>query len=161
MARTLRNRRGISPAITSIILIGVAVAAGISGYSVFVSTANTASLKGTLIVEDANLLKQANGEMWLSVTIKNSGNKAFSSNIVNLHLDTNPSIAGIQPFVVTLQPSPLNPGQTASASAQVIDSAGFAITWPNIGDALPIEIVSTGTDGSTVREITSILVGIS
>lgn len=157
----LGNRSGISPAITSIILIGVAVAAGISSYSAFTSTANMASLKGSITVEIASINKQANGEQWFSATIKNSGNKAFSSSLVNIHIDTEPTTAGIQPFMATPSPSALNPGQTGSVSARMIDVEGSAIVAHNIGDILPMEIVATTTDGSTIREMTSVIVGIS
>jgi len=153
-----KNRRGISPAITSIILIGVAVAAGIGSYSTYASTANTASLKGSLMVEGASLIKQSNGEEWLSVTIKNSGNKAFSTTLVSLQIDTDPAAPGIQPFVANPVPAALSPGQTASASARIVSSAGVPITDQNIGDTLPVEVTATTTDGSTVREIRSVTI---
>lgn len=161
MTKLYKKRRAISPAITSIILIGVAVAAGISGYSVFASAANTASLKGSMTIENASVLKQTNGEQWLSVTIKNSGNKAFSSSVVNLQVDTDPSAIGIQPFTVSISPASLGPGQTGSVSARITDLTGSAIIVHNIGDMLPLEVVSTTTEGSTLREMMSVLVGIS
>lgn len=161
MTKACKRRPGISPAITSIILIGVAVAAGISGYSVFASTSNTASLKGAITVEGIDLVKQANGEQWLSVTVKNSGNKAFSSSHVNLHVDTDPAAGGIQPFTAALLPASLGPGQTGSISARIVDNAGAAIVAQNIGDAIPMEVVATATDGSTIREMASVVVGIS
>lgn len=156
-----KNRRGISPAITSIILIGVAVAAGIGGYTVYASTANIALLKGALTVEALSLVKQSNGEEYLSVTIKNSGNKAFTSISVNLQIDIDSGTAGIQPFTASPVPAALRSGQTASVTARIINSAGTAITSQNVGDALAIEIVATTTDGSTIRELMSATVGLS
>jgi flagellin-like protein len=156
-----KRRRGISPAITSIILIGVAVAAGIGGYTVYASTANTASLKGTLTVESMSIIKQSNGQEYLSLTIKNSGNKAFTSSSVNLQIDTDSASTGIQPFSASLTPARLNPGQTASVTARIINSAGSAITSQNVGDALPVEIIATTTDGSTIRDLTSVMVSLT
>jgi flagellin-like protein len=158
---TCKRRRGISPAITSIILIGVAVAAGIGGYTVYASTANTASLKGTLTIESISVIKQSNGQEYLSLTIKNSGNKAFTSSSVNLQIDTNSALTGIQPFSASLLPAKLNPGQTASVTALIINSAGSAITSQNVGDVLPIEVLATTTDGSTIRELTSVLASLT
>lgn len=158
---SFRKQRGISPAITSIILIGVAVAAGVGGYTVYASTANTASLKGALTVEALSLVKQSNGEEYLSITIKNSGNKAFSSTSVNLQIDTDFATTGIQPFTSNPTPASLNPGQTASVTARIVDSVGTAITSQNVGDAIPIEIVAITTDGSTVRVLTSATVSLT
>lgn len=155
------NQRGISPAITSIILIGVAVAAGVGGYTVYASTANTASLKGALTIETLSLVKQSNGEEYISITIKNSGNKAFVSTAINLQIDTDSTTAGIQPFTANPIPTALTPGQTASVMAQIVDSNGAAITSQNIGDTIPIEIIAITTDGSTVRELTSATVNLT
>lgn len=159
MTRRFRTkRRGISPAITSIILIGVAVAAGIGSYSTYASTANTASLKGSLMIEGASLIKQSNGEEWLSVTIKNTGNKAFSTTSISLQVDTDSASPGIQPFVTGPVPAAISPGQTASASSRVVNSAGVPITEQNIGDTLPVEVTAVTTDGSTVREMRSVTI---
>ncbi len=156
-----KNRRGISPAITSIILIGVAVAAGIGGYTVYASTANTASLKGAVTIEAVSLVKQSNGEEYLSITIKNSGNKAFTSSSVNLQIDTDSASTGIQPFSASPLPAELNPGQTASITARLINSAGTAITSQNIGETTPLEIVVITTDGSTISELISVTMSLS
>lgn len=120
-----------------------------------------ASLKGALTIEMIDVVKQTNGEQWVAVTIKNSGNKAFSSSIINLHVDTDSSLPGIQPFAAALEPATLNPGQTGSVSARIVDSAGSAIVAQNIGDTIPVEIVSTTTDGSTIREMTSATMSMS
>ncbi len=157
----LKNRHAISPAITSIILVGVAVAAGIGGYAVYASTANTASLKGALTIETVSLVKQSNGEEYLAVTIKNSGNKAFSTSSVNLQTDTDSTASGVQPFITTPSPSFLNPGQTASVMARLVNSAGTPITAQNVGDTIPLEVMVTTSDGSTIRQLTSVTVSLS
>jgi hypothetical protein len=156
-----KSQRGISPAITSIILIGVGVAAGIGGYTVYTSSANTASLKGAITVEALSLVKHSNGDEYLSITVKNSGNKAFSSSSINLQIDTDPTASGIQPFSAVPVPAALSPGQTASTMARIVDSADTPITSQNIGDALPVEIVATTTDGSTIRMLTSVTMSLS
>lgn len=155
------RKRGISPAITSIILIGVAVAAGVTSYSVFTSTANITSSRGAFVVEAVNIAKQANGEQWISITIKNTGNKAFSSSQINLQIDTDGAVDGIQPFTSEMSPSALNPGQTGSTTARITNGEGLPVVAHNIGDALPLEIVATMTDGSTVREVMLVSVGMS
>jgi flagellin-like protein len=160
-SKSSKNRRGISPAITTIILIGVAVAAGIGSYTVYTTTANIASLKGAVTVEAISLVKQSNGEEYLSITIKNSGNKPFTSSSINLQIDTDDALPGIQPFSVNPLPAVLNPGQTASITTQLVNAIGTAITSQNIGDAISIEIVATTNDGSTISELTSTIVSLS
>ena len=159
--RSYKKRRGISPAITSIILMGIAVAAGIGGYTVYASTANTASLKGAVTIESISIVKQSDGKEYVSMTIKNSGNKEFQSSSAGLQIDTDPNSTGIQPFVVSFSPNLLRPGQTASAMSQITDSSGSPITSQNLGDVLPVEITVTTSDGSTIKELTSGMVRIS
>ena len=156
-----KNRRAISPAITSIILIGIAVAAGIGGYTVYTSTANTASLKGAVTVESLSIIKQSDGQEYISITIKNSGNKEFVSSSANLQIDSDLVTQGIQPFSVIFEPSTLNPGQTASAMSRLIDTGGNPIVSHNMGDVLPVEILVMTSDGSTIRELASGMIRLS
>lgn len=156
-----KNRRAISPAITSIILIGIAIAAGIGGYTVYASTANTASLKGAVTVESLSIIKQSDGQEYISITIKNSGNKEFVSSSANLQIDSDLITQGIQPFSITFEPSTLNPGQTASAMSHLIDAEGNPIVSHNMGDVLPVEILVMTSDGSTIRELASGMIRLS
>lgn len=157
----LCNRGAISPAITTLILIGVAVLAGLGSYSAYNSASSVATIKGIISVENLQLIKSSTGEEYLSVTLKNSGNKYIQSVVVNLQTDTNQAMSGIQPFSITTQPAALSPGQTASAYSRVNLSDGSPMVSHNIGDNIPLEVVATTPDGSTVRTTTSVTVSIS
>ncbi|MEW6043438.1 MAG: hypothetical protein AB1608_04175 [Thermoproteota archaeon] len=159
--KNLDKRRGIAPAITTLILIGVAVAAGLGGYSAYNSASSVATLKGVISVENIQLIKSSNGEEYLSITLKNSGNKQIAATAINLQTDTDENVSGIQPFSTAPLPSSMSPGQTSSAYSRINFANGTAMTSHNIGDHIPIEIVSTTSDGSTVRTTASVTVSLS
>lgn len=157
----IRKRRAISPAITTLILLGIAIASGASVFAVVNSTSNVSAAKGVILIENANLVKITTGEEYLSMTLKNAGNKAMVSTAVNLQVDVNPNMAGVQAFSASPLPATLNPGQTASVYARVNYSNGSAMTTHDIGDTLAIEVVGISPDGSTTRQPTSVTVNLS
>ncbi|MGQ0771529.1 MAG: hypothetical protein ACT4NT_01970 [Nitrososphaerota archaeon] len=156
-----KRHRGIAPAITTLILIGIAVAAGLGGYAAYSSASSVATLKGVVSVENAQLVKSSNGEEYISVTIKNSGNKHISTTTINLQTDTDSGVSGIQPFAATPLPTAMSPGQTSSVYSRIDFSNGTAVTSHNIGDNIPIEVIATTSDGSTVRSAASVTVSLS
>ncbi|MGI0004726.1 MAG: archaellin/type IV pilin N-terminal domain-containing protein [Candidatus Nitrosotenuis sp.] len=157
----VKKRRGIAPAITTLILIGVAVAAGLGAYAAYNSASSIATLKGVISVENAQLIKSTNGEEYISVTLKNSGNKHISATTINLQADTNTSVIGMQPFTTTPLPLAMSPGQTSSVYSKISFANGTAMTIHNIGDHIPMEIAATTSDGSTVRTASSVVVSLS
>ncbi|HEY8111096.1 MAG: archaellin/type IV pilin N-terminal domain-containing protein [Nitrososphaerales archaeon] len=156
-----RKRRAISPAITTLILLGIAIASGASVFTVVNSTSNVSTVKGAILIENVNLVKVTTGEEYLSMTLKNAGNKAMTSTAVNLQVDIDPNVSGIQVFSTSPLPMTLNPGQTASVYARVNYSNGSAMTAHNIGDTLAIEVVGISPDGSTTRQPISVTVNLS
>ena len=156
-----RKRRAISPAITTLILLGIAIASGASVFTVVNSTSNVSTVKGVILIENVHLVKVTTGEEYLSMTLKNAGNKAMVSTAVNLQVDVDPNVSGIQVFSTSPLPTTLNPGQTASVYARVNYSNGSAMTAHNIGDTLAIEVVGVSPDGSTIRQPISVTVNLS
>lgn len=161
MNKEYKMRRGIAPAITTLILVGVAVAAGLGAYAAYNSASSVAMLKGVISVENAQLIKSTNGEEYISVTLKNSGNKHIATTTVNLQTDTNTNLVGVQPFTAMPVPSSMSPGQTSSVYSRISYPNGTAITTHNIGDHIPMEIIATTSDGSTVRSASSVIVSLS
>ncbi|QLH09302.1 archaellin/type IV pilin N-terminal domain-containing protein [Candidatus Nitrosotenuis sp. DW1] len=157
----IRKNRAISPAITTLILLGIAIASGASVFTVVSSTSNISAVKNLILIENANLVKTTMGEEYLSMTLKNAGSKAIVSTTVNLQVDINPNVFGVQVFSTFPSPTSLNPGQTASVYARVNYLNGSAMTIHNVGDTLAIEVIGISSDGSTTRQPTSITVNLS
>lgn len=157
----IKKRRAISPAITTLILLGIAVASGASVFAVVNSTSNVSTMKGVIMIENVNLVKTSGGEEYLSVTLKNVGNKALTNTAVNLQVDADPDLLGTQAFSVSPSPESINPGQTASVYARLNYSNGTAMTVHNMGDVLALEAVGTTPDGSTTRMPVSVTVGMA
>jgi len=159
--QTFKKRKAISAAILTLILIGIAVGAGLLVYNTFQSGASTVSMKNAVVIEQVSLVKTNTGDSFLSLTVKNEGNKKFTSSSGNLQVDTNGSVSGIQPFSVAPSPQALNPGQSASVYQRVVDSTGAPITNLVIGQTIPIEVTATAEDGSTVKTSTSVMVSMA
>jgi hypothetical protein len=156
-----KERRAIAPAITTLILVGVAIAAGLGAYAAYSSASSIATVKAVISIENAQLIKSTSGEEYLSVTIKNSGNKHIATTTINLQADINDGVIGMQPFTTTPLPLAMSPGQTSSVYSRIDFSNGTAMTTHNIGDHIPMEIVATTSDGSTVRSASSVTVSLS
>ncbi len=161
MEKIFKKRKAISTAILTLILIGIAVGAGLLVYNTFQSGASTVAMKSVVTIEHVSLVKTNTGDSFLSLTIKNEGNKKLTSSSANLQVDTDTATAGIQPFAMTPSPQALNPGQSASAYQRVQDSAGNAITNLVIGQTIPIVVTATAEDGSTVKTSTSVMVSMA
>ncbi len=157
----LKKRRGLSPAITTLIILGIAVIAGVAVFQNFQSQSSIASARGAITVESLALIKNPSGELWFSATIKNSGNKQIVSTAVNLQVDTDSGTSGIQPFLANPNPAALNPGQTASVFVRVDDSGGSPITSVNVGQSIPVEIRGTTPDGSVLTTPTSVMTSLA
>ncbi|HWP52463.1 MAG TPA: archaellin/type IV pilin N-terminal domain-containing protein, partial [Candidatus Binatia bacterium] len=63
-----KKRRGLSPAITTLIILGIAVIAGVAVFQNFQSQSSVASARGAITVENLALIKNPSGELWLSAT---------------------------------------------------------------------------------------------
>lgn len=161
ISNPLKKRRALSPAITTLIILGITVLAGVAVFQNFQSQSSVASARGAITVENLALIKNPSGELWLSATIKNSGNKQIDSSIVNLQVDTDSGISGIQPFSANPNPAALNPGQTASVFVRVVDSGGSPITSVDVGKSVPVEIRGTTPDGSVVTTPTSVMTSLA
>lgn len=157
----IQKRRAISPAITTLILLGIAVASGASVFAVVNSTSNVSSMKGIIMLENVNLVKTSAGEEYFSATLKNAGNKALTNIVVNLQVDTDLGTLGTQVFSMYPSPTSINPGQTTSVSTRVNYSNGTAMVIHNMGDILAIEAVGITPDGSTTRMPASVTVNLA
>lgn len=157
----LKKRRGISPAITMLIILGISVLAGVAVFQNFQSQSSVASARGAITVENLALIKNPSGELWFSATIKNSGNRQIDSTVINLQVDTDSGTPGIQPFSANPNPAALNPGQTASVFVQVDDSNGSPIISLDVGESVPVEIRGTTPDGSVVTTPTSVMTSLA
>jgi len=101
------GKRGISPLIATIILIGICVAGGLLIYNLFFSTTGTITQRGQVEVVTVDLVKSSGGTTF-SITIKNTGNKPVTELNVTLEGQDDP-------FEIIKEDSvPLSPGQTKS-----------------------------------------------
>jgi len=117
--------KAISPVIATLILIAIAVIAGIFVLRQFLFFAGTAGQQDVLAIEDATLsvLHKANYmQVYLQITLKNQGDKVV--NVTSITVDGK-SIAGFTYVVV-------NPGSTYSFSGVVMVTGTGTITDPSL-----------------------------
>jgi flagellin-like protein len=78
----LKSRRGVSPILAVIVLLGITVVAGGLVYSIFAQVSSTASESNIISVLETNL-QVTNDHGSLSMTIKNAGTKSWKSVSIN------------------------------------------------------------------------------
>lgn len=157
----INDRRGISPLIATIILISICVAGGLLIYSVFFSTSGTLTAKGELTVESIDLVKDTDGNIVFTITIKNTGNKPVKAEANALTVKLNgEGEKDATPKDETEQYVSLQPGQSVS-----IDLYYFDDTNPNndnisgdyvVGNSYNVVIEAKFSDGSTFTTTTSV-----
>lgn len=142
------RRKAISPLIATIILIAITVVGGLLIYSIFYSTSGTLGAKGQVTVESVDLVKQTDGSITFSITIKNTGNKpvvALTAKLANEDAQAL-KVAG-NPVSAT---NPLQPGQSAIL---VYAPAGSYI----VGNNYNVVIEAEFSDGSMFTHTTSVM----
>jgi len=151
MRRMLHGKRGISPLIATVILIGICVAGGLLIYNVFFSTAGVVTQRGQVEVETVDLIKSS-VETTFSITIKNTGNKPVKILQVTLE-DDEGEVDDDQEGPWNLQlggdsideDNMLQPGQTASLSCNPtrIDDEEYVV-----GESYTVTIYAVFSDDS-------------
>jgi hypothetical protein len=138
-----RKVRAISGAVTTIMLIGVAVAASLGVAAYVMNTTN--NTKGTLqtTIEEVSLVKTTGGVSW-AMTIKNNGNVPITSATYTL-LDTGLATAP------TITISNVDPGKTGSSINTTIPAANVVL-----GNTYRITGSLAGGDGSSNTDTTTV-----
>ena len=164
--RAVNDRRGISPLIATIILISICVAGGLMIYSVFFSTSGTLTAKGELTVEAIDLVKDTDGNIVFTITIKNTGNKPIHGTdanrlVITLGSDSITLAGGTKASGGNLPDSAnLQPGQSISVDLYYSndgndDNDDISGTYV-VGNSYNVIIQAKFTDGSTFTTTTSV-----
>ena len=132
------RKKAISPMIATIILIAIALAGGLLVYTYMTSMAGVIGAKGQISVEAVDLVKDTEGNVIFSITVKNTGNKPIKQINITIAGESEDSFSGVSAA------APLQPGQTAS----YMKSSGFSGTYV-VGNGYNVVIKATFTDDST------------
>jgi len=144
--RILKQKRGISPLIATIILIAICIAGGALVYSIFFSTASTLNATGQLNVQSITLVKDTSGNTVFAMTIKNVSNKPFNSLNVTLASEPLAIVASVKAA------TPLQPGQSTSyVPTTALDGDNYII-----GNTYNVIIAAQTTDESTLTQTVSV-----
>jgi len=147
MRKKLRSVKAISPLVATLVLIGISVVGGLVVHGLFFSTAGTMGAKGVISVEAMDLVRQTDGTVTFSITVKNSGNKPAT--------EINVKINGENPVAVSVPANGLQPGQQ---TILIMDNDGFGgLTQTYIvGNSCFVVVTATFSDGSTYATTTSV-----
>lgn len=142
----LKDRKAISPLIATILIVGIAVAMAGALYAYSSSIFGAVGAKGQLSVEVADLVKDTEGNVTFTCTIKNVGTKPASAVYLTLDGETEQEILG---------GSTLQPGQTTSIVWR--GGAGGQLTKTyTAGNTYSLTVRATFTDGSTFSTTSSV-----
>lgn len=141
----MQAKRAVSPLIATIILIAITIAGGLVIYSNFLSSSSILGAKAQISIENVKLVKDSSGDAYLSLTIKNTGNKPVDTDGLVVKL------AG-EDVSVALG-SPLQPGQSVSFVGVATPPAeGFVI-----GNTYTLTIEATFVDGSSFSDAIAVM----
>ena len=142
-------RRGISPLIATIILIAITVIGGALVYTIFLSTASSAT-GGVSVQLSGVTLSASNG---LTLNIKNSGSNTINGNTSTISID-NGALCGIgessteDACTISVYINSIAPGQTETTTISGLTS-GPSDTPIQPGTTYTITFVAGDTAGST------------
>jgi flagellin-like protein len=103
-----RSKRGISPLYAVIITVAIVLVAGSLVGSIFVNNTQVINGSDQLNIQSANLVRDSDGNVAFSITIKNTGTKPITSLTVQLFDE--------QSFTIATPTGRLQQGKTASAT---------------------------------------------
>ena len=142
------GKRGISPLLATIILVGITVAAGLVIYNLFFSTAGTLSTSFEVEITSVDLIKSGS-KVLFSVTIKNIGNKPVTECRVSIW-DEGGKEKKSSDFVSTL-----DPGEYASVTLTESNIGSNFV----VGKDYPVKIYAKSNDGNTFEKIITVTCG--
>ncbi len=140
----IQKRNAMSQSMEIALIVGVVIA--IVAVVAFSVTGGVQSLtqRTSVNIVHSEFVKTFNGTYYLTVDVKNDGNKKLTS--------VTAQVQDSQPY--TLVPIPLMSGQTASYSGKVIPIP----LNPTSGTELPLIVKATSDDGSVTSKTGSLFV---
>ena len=136
--KSLNGRKAISPLIATLILIAIITVGGLLVHILLLNNYSILASTNQITVEAMDLIKQTDGSVAFTITIKNTGNKPVIALIVSL------SGNDLTDLTFSPEPSatPLQPGQTASGA--LTDLSNYIG-----GNAYSVVVRAVFQDGST------------
>jgi hypothetical protein len=113
---------GLSPLLAVILLLAITVAAAVVVSGVFFNLASIAGRRPTAIIDQVKLIATPAGAGTWTVVVKNTGDVPITAISASYP-------GGCSPASTTFSPLPLNPGTTASASANVAAGCSLGTTY--------------------------------
>ncbi|NIT99553.1 MAG: hypothetical protein GWN01_00995 [Nitrosopumilaceae archaeon] len=92
----VKSRRGVSPILAVVVLLGITIAGGSIVFSVFGQASSTATESNAVSILDSNL-QITNNHGSLSMTIKNTGTKSWESVSINAYKGEIPQVIFYRP----------------------------------------------------------------
>jgi flagellin-like protein len=126
---------GLSPLVAVVLLIAITVAAAVAVSGVFFNLASIAGRRPSAVIDQVHLVATPAGAGTWTIVVKNTGDVP----IQNIQA-TYPG--GCNPTTTSFAPLPLNPGTTASATANVASGCNLGTTYRIV---LTITFQDTGT----------------
>ncbi len=142
--------------IAVILLVGITVAMGGILTYVFLGQTDTLTQSDSVTPSNVALIKVGSASH-VSANIKNTGNADVLSMEVLVGVDTDAGTGGIQSFTANFSPATIQPGQTATVNAVIVDSTGADISLSS-GSQYLVTINGTTADGGNISYPTSVRV---
>ena len=145
-----KKRRGISGLMQVAMIVGIVIIFAGVLFSFASDIFDVQTIAGSVSLQKI-FVQQVGSEAFVSVNIKNTGNGDITALETQVMVDTDLATAGVQPFTVSLVPSPLTPGTTGSAYEKIVNADGTATSF-TAGQEIAIVVRATTADGSQLIE---------
>jgi len=134
--------------IAVIILVGITVAVGgILSYA-FLGQTSTLTQSDSVTPSNMSIIK-VGSTAHISANIKNTGNTDVTGMTVLVEVDADTATPGVQAFTVNFNPSTIQPGQSASVRAVIVDETGADISMPS-GSQYLVSVNGITADGGSI-----------
>ena len=139
----MKESRGISPLLATLILIAITIAGGVVVYQIFFRAAGT--LGETLEVQASADIVKTQPVTLLTITVRNVGTKQIENCTVTFYGNDNSE--------AVLELGAIGPGM--SVSDDVTNPLNFTV---DVGRSYPVKIWARASDGSTITRTLTVTV---
>jgi flagellin-like protein len=160
LTREKREKNAISPIIATLLLILIAIAAGVVVYAYVLgfvgnNTGNSGANISQLQIENfcASITTHCTGSNEYSVVIQNTGNTAFPSGNFQIYFQDITASGQPTGVVSTCSTSSISPGSSTTCSGN--SWSGILSPAPNAGDTITVKVVAP--DGGQASRGTTVI----
>lgn len=134
--------------LAAVLLIGITVAMGGVLAYVFMGQMDTLTQSDSVTPSNVSIV-DVGSSSYISANVKNTGNGEITDLEIIVEVDTDSGTGGVQPFEANFNPTTLQPGQTSTVNAEIVDTGSSPISM-SAGQEYLVTVNGTTADGGNI-----------